>query len=251
MNIPSDDDVLKECDELGEAAVEARLKAGHFSSNSVPAYQWLNKRRREQEDERHRQIIRSTNFTAWASWALVVITAAGVSFQTRDTAEQLKHMVEQIEQQRKDNEAQRKDAKDLLAVQISVELDKQFDSVEMRRARRILADQLLHHKEVTETRVLDFFEKVGMYSRQGRLDEDTVYASYSYWVERYWPRLEKEYVDGLRKEQDGSNYYGEFEGLYTAMIASDAKESGRSVDAVKPSKREIERFLKEEATLLK
>jgi hypothetical protein len=43
-------------------------------------------------------------------------------------------------------------------VQISIEHDKQFDSPEMRHARRNLASQLLNKKEVIESRVNDFFD---------------------------------------------------------------------------------------------
>ena len=216
--------------------------------NPAPAYQWLIKRRHEHEDARHQQIVRSAQWTAWASWALVALTFVGVFFQVAENREQRKQMIEQIEQQRNDSDAQRNDARNLLAVQISVELDKQFDSLEMRQARRRIATQLLQHKEVTETRLLDFLDKVGMYSHQGRIDQDTIYSSYSYWVERYWPALRDVYIKEFRKDQNDREYYKDFEELYEKMVASNVKDSGK---AVKLGKSEIDRFLKEEATLPK
>lgn len=178
----------------------------------------------------------------------MALTFVGVFFQVAENREQRKQMIEQIEQQRNDSDAQRNDARNLLAVQISVELDKQFDSLEMRQARRRIATQLLQHKEVTETRLLDFLDKVGMYSHQGRIDQDTIYSSYSYWVERYWPALRDVYIKEFRKDQNDREYYKDFEELYEKMVASNVKDSGK---AVKLGKSEIDRFLKEEATLPK
>lgn len=152
-------------------------------------------------------------------------------------------MKEQIEQQRDD-------AQSLLDVQISIELDKQFDSPEMRHARRSLASQLLNKKEVTESRVNDFFDKLGMYTHLKRINKDIAYQSYSYWVERYWPAI-KASIEEFRKLENDPGYYQDYEELYGEMLTGDAKELGKSVDQVAPSKSEIHRFLVEEATLSK
>ncbi len=65
---------------------------------------------------------------------------------------------------------QHRDAKELVRVQVALEMVKMFDSSDMRRARRALAKELLKkHPEagLSETRVLDFFETVS-----GLLDQE-------------------------------------------------------------------------------
>jgi hypothetical protein len=261
MRIRTDEEVLKECDKLDEPAVEARLKTGYFADNPTPAYEWLIQRRTDSEHRRRQQEIKNIQLTAYASWALAIVTLVlvgitflGIWWQKVENREQREHAKEQLgqqlEQQRKDSQAQRDDAKALLSVQISVEMDKQFDSPEMRNARRRLAAELLSNKEVTETRLLDFFDKVAMYTHQDLIDQHIVYSSYSYWLERYWPAI-KTSIKEFRKLENDSGFYQDTEELYGEMLADDAKELGKSVDQVAPSKSQIHRFLVEEATLPK
>jgi len=57
--------------------------------------------------------------------------------------------------------AQRDDAHQLLQAQIASELDREFDSKEMRRARRVLASELLTKSaNASDYRVFDFFDKI-------------------------------------------------------------------------------------------
>jgi hypothetical protein len=66
------------------------------------------------------------------------------------------------------------DLSELLQATISMQLEQQFDSAEMRHARRELARELLKDKtEISETRVLDFFEKVGLYEDLHRVSGST------------------------------------------------------------------------------
>ena len=179
----------------------------------------------------------------FVSFVLVVITFLGILWQREDNSELRKLGKEQLEQQKKDSQAQRDDAKILLEAQISVEFDKQFDSLEMRQARRRIATQLMNNKIATEARVPLFLDKLGLYAHQGRIDRATVYHSYVYWVERYWPAI-KPSVEEFRKKQNDKSFWVEFEKLYGDMLADDAKYG-----LPQPSEMEIQRFLKEEATL--
>jgi len=229
-------EVIKECKKLGYTAVLARLNSEYFGGWNQVANEWVLQYGEVEEEKRHLQILHSAQWTAYASWALALVTlvlAGGTIW--------IGHM--QLQDARETREQQSKDAKALLEVQISVELDKQFDSPEMRKARIRLSKQLLKNGEVTETRVQDFFDKIGMYERQGRIDQDTVYASFSYWIERYWPELETS-IGEIRKLENDPGYYGEFEGLYKKILAVDAKDG-----LAAPSKKERKRFLSEEATL--
>jgi hypothetical protein len=242
-----------ELDAMGERKVISKLHLGDYGgvgeSTHLYVSAWLKDQEFARLENRHHQIIQTAKWTTYASWALASITFLSVSWQIMDSREQRKQMKEQIEQQRKDSEAQRQDAKELLAVQISVELTKQFDSLEMHRARRTIAKQLIKNSaEIDETRLVDFFEDLAMYTKKGRIDKDIVYQTYSYWIERYWQALTI-YINSFRKQEEDISYYANFEELNKEMLAIDAKARGKSVDQVTPSKSEIHSFLLEEATL--
>ena len=144
---------------------------------------------------------------------------------------------------------QRNDARDLLQSQIAAELDKEFDSAEIRRARRSLASQLLHKNvDVSDYRVLDFFEKVGTYASQRRIDDNTVYESFSYYLERYWLASQGP-IREFRKSERDETYYAGFEGLYNSTLSNDAKRHHRASTQVAPSDSEVKSFLEDEAAL--
>jgi hypothetical protein len=241
---PSDEETFQECDAIGEAAVEARLKTKSFS-NATAAHEWLLRRQRETDNKRSRLEMRNTRMALMASWIAVAISLTAVFSQIYIAQKQREMMREQLEQQRNDSRAQLDNAKTLLSAQISVEMDKQFDSIEMRQARRRLASELLNKKEVTETRLFDFFDKVGMYTHQHLVDHNLIYQSYSYWLERYYPAI-KASVDELRAQEHDPGYYQDAEELYNEMLADDKKQGVPT-----PSKDEILRFLKEEVELPK
>ena len=87
-----------------------------------------------------------------------------------------------------------------------------------------------------------------MYRRLGRIDTETVYSSFSYYVERYWP-ASQEYIREFRKKESDNDFYGDFEQLNTDLLANDAREKHRQVPEVTPTLAEIKEFLREEASL--
>ena len=155
-----------------------------------------------------------------------------------------------VQAQREDARAQRQDARELLHAQIGAELDKQFDSTEMRKARKAFAKELLKHagRLPNEDRVLSFFDKVGTYARLNRIDDETTYTAFSYYAERYWAAA-KPGIDAFRKQENDPGYYGDFETLNSKMLQDDAEDRHRTVAEVTPSRREVDRFLREEADL--
>jgi hypothetical protein len=146
--------------------------------------------------------------------------------------------------------AQRKDSKALLHAQISAELDKQFDSTEMRKARKVFALELLRQKIrlPREDRVLGFFEKVGIYHRLQRIDDEATFSSFSYYVHRYWAAA-KPGIDSFRKQENDPNYYSDFETLYYKMLQYDAKRGHCSVTDITLPQSKVDEFLKDEAAL--
>jgi hypothetical protein len=146
-------------------------------------------------------------------------------------------------------QAQHEDARQLLRTQIAVELDKEFDSAEMRRARRSLASQLLaKNGDVSEYRVFDFFEKVAAYWDDERIDDDTVYDAFSHYTVRYW-LSSRDIVKTFRKTEGDDAYYAGFEDLADWMLKTEAEARHKKVAEVTPSASRIEGFLRDEAAL--
>ena len=145
--------------------------------------------------------------------------------------------------------AQRDDARQLLQAQLAIELDREFDSKEMRRARRVLAAELLTKSaNASDYRVFDFFDKVSSYRHDQRVDGVTIYEALSYYVVRYW-LASRDTVKAFRRDQGDESYYVGFEDLSGWMLSHEAGVRGRTVNDIAPSAREIDRFLHEEAAL--
>lgn len=144
--------------------------------------------------------------------------------------------------------AQREDSRQLLSVQISSQLDEQFDSRGMRRSRKQLAALLRDHEDAPDYRVLDFFDKVAMYVRLGALDHNTAHEQFSYWIERYWVAT-RDQIRVFRTRENAPDYYQELEELYSEMRREDRQFGGRNQVQAEPSPAEIHLFLEEEAEL--
>jgi len=145
--------------------------------------------------------------------------------------------------------AQSQDARELLQTQIAVELDKQFDSADMRRLRRSLAAQLLAKKsDVSEYRIFDFFEKLAGYRDRGRIDDETLYNAFSYYTVRYW-LASQDMVKRFRKEEGDNTYYDGFERLSNWMLSYEANARSKKVADITPSAIQVENFLRDEAAL--
>jgi Domain of unknown function (DUF4760) len=141
------------------------------------------------------------------------------------------------------------DSRELVRVQITLELIKLFESAEMRHARRVLANELQDEKgrgDISDTTVLDFFETLAMYSDQGHIDDDTIYINFSYCATRYWTASE-EYVKALRRRENDKGLYEGFEKLNARFIAHDARERRKPIRSVKPTDDQVQQFLRDES----
>lgn len=98
MIIKSDEEILDECERLGEDAVEAKLKTNYFNNPSV-AHEWLIKRKRVAEESRIQREMRSTRWALYASWMLVIISFFAAWWQRDDAQAQLKEQREDIQKQ--------------------------------------------------------------------------------------------------------------------------------------------------------
>jgi hypothetical protein len=98
-----------------------------------------------------------------------------------------------------------KTSTDQIGVKTWLELERRFDSEEMKRARKQFAQQLRtygipNHDKISET-VLNFFESVGIAYKEGCLSKILAESSFSFYACRYWEAA-KAYIDQEQKRHD-------------------------------------------------
>jgi len=130
-----------------------------------------------------------------------------------------------------------------IGVQTWLEFEKRFDSADMVRARRRLAEQLkskppAKYEDISE-KVPDFFEDLGIAYKMGYLDEKLSKSSFSLYATRYWEAL-KPFTDETRRRYGADpTFYENFEYLAKAML-----ESGEKID-----ENQLQQLLNDESIL--
>lgn len=109
-----------------------------------------------------------------------------------------------------------------IGVQTWLDLEKRFDSTEMKAARRNLAAIMMRYKPhdhdgVSET-VLNFFESVGIAYKTGYLDKELTESSFSFYACR-WLEILKPYIEEERKRHNNdTSIYKDFSDFAKAML---------------------------------
>lgn len=122
-------------------------------------------------------------------------------------------------------------------------LQRRFDSREMKRARKALAQQLkaystVNHGVISET-VLDFFEDVGTTYRHGYINKKLAESAFSFYACRWWEAA-KAYVDHEQKlHNDDGTLFEDFK-----HFAETTRLDDETIDH-----NELERFLEDEMRL--
>ena len=204
------------------------------------AAEWINEQQRIREENRFQAAIQPVIDTARSSrHAVFVAIAVGIISGIFGYV--------QLQDAQKSRDEQMRSAKELLSVEIAIALDKEWDSLEMRQARRRLARQLLEKRKITESRIANFFDKVGMYVVQKRIDDLTAYEEFGD-ITDYWPALKQSVID-WRKIDGEPDEYAYFEQFYSAVVTMDAERNRRSVEDSTPSKQDVLDYLKDEENL--
>ena len=169
--------------------------------------------------------------------ALMAVFTAWLAWETRKLAKGWR------ETSAEQKAAWLKTSDDQIGVTAWLELDRRFDSEEMKRARKKFADQLrtyavANHEKISET-VLSFFESVGIAYKEGHLNKKLAGSSFSFHAVRYWEAA-KAYVDQERKK------HGEDQTLFEDFM--DLAKLMRS-PFEKLNDREIQLFLEDEIRL--
>jgi hypothetical protein len=131
-----------------------------------------------------------------------------------------------------------------IGIQTWLELERRFDSSEMKKERQLLAIQFLKpsnpkHEQVSES-VLNFFEDVGMLYRQGYINKEMTESSFGFYATR-WYKAALPYITEERKNHgNDKTLFDDFENLIPAM-----KMENEKIDAA-----EVKRFLEDESRLI-
>jgi hypothetical protein len=224
-----------------------------------------------------RALLRWTIGAVCASWVLNLLTFWVALQQHQDARELLDVQVAsskellrvQVDNAKALLEVQTNLASDQLHVQTGIDLDNEFNSSEMQLRRSRFASGLFRLMGIRDARkvhsiydlksdtninyylnnfqVFDFFNKVGLYTRDKRLDEETAYVEFYRQVTSYWP-LCKEIVAKERAEAHNNGLYSGFEDLYQLLLQQEAKHHDGRAPAP-PTAAQLSGFLEEEVRL--
>jgi hypothetical protein len=112
-----------------------------------------------------------------------------------------------------------------MGVQTWLHLDPQFDSKELRLARKKLAQELDPYdpgkRAEIDDDVLNFFESVGALYNRNLLNKELAASSFSFWATRWW-EVAKDYVADERRAEHDKDLYGDFEAFAKEMQKGEA-----------------------------
>ncbi len=118
------------------------------------------------------------------------------------------------------------------SLQILMHTEQEWNSNDMKLGRQILANKLknygtdkthFHADYLIEIGneieyILDFFEKVGLFTKEGEIRLKYVYELYSYYLQGYWEQCEEDYVKKIRIKYKDDDLYSQCEWLYNKII---------------------------------
>ena len=79
----------------------------------------------------------------------------------------------------------------------------------------------LHEQEFI---LINFFEDIGLYLKEGILAKEIVWNTYSYYIEKYWPIL-KSAIEERRANDNDKSIAHNFEHLYDSMLSISKKKN--------------------------
>jgi hypothetical protein len=169
----------------------------------------------------------SIDWTALGTWALVETTLFLVIYQVRISREQMK-------------------------VKIGLDFADKFDNNAMKLARSKLAKQILakvDHDSIQEE-VINLFEDIGTFLRRNYLDEELIWATFSFYAIRWWSVC-KDYILEERKRQDNDQtIFEDFENLVDVLYKVESKRRKLPRAKLEPDQDDINKFLKDEINLV-
>ncbi|MCI4350242.1 MAG: hypothetical protein L3K15_01840 [Thermoplasmata archaeon] len=166
--------------------------------------------------------------TAIGTWVLVIGTLILMYWQTR--------------------QAQR-----LNSANAVMALRERYDTPQLRRTRRALANSLLSEPGETFPRaeLLTFFELLGVMTHRKLLDRELVWNSFGGWVSSYYFMLTHPHdrIAAVRERMGDPLAFAEFEWLYHTVQAIDRKRLGPTEANLIESREEARSILHHESEL--
>ena len=111
-----------------------------------------------------------------------------------------------------------------ISVSTWLEMEKRFDSPEMKQSRAALAMQFDHYDPAkfddSKLDVLDLFDDMGALYENGLIDKKLTRSSFSWYVNNWW-EASKNYIANERKTNNDYSEYNEFEKLAARMHPED------------------------------
>jgi len=126
--------------------------------------------------------------------------------------------------------------------------DDKWDSTAMLKRRSIVASgyassSLEMNEEVIL--VINFFEDLGMYFKEGLISKSIIWNSYSYQIEHYWPLL-KPRIDEFQAKNNDNSFGEQFKNLHKAM---QKYSSSKKLPTLPLSNNQLVSFAKHEESL--
>lgn len=133
-----------------------------------------------------------------------------------------------------------------LAADLSMKLEAKFNDKEFQKLRAKAARSLnTHNHEEEAEEVFDFFDTVGLFTRQGALDVRFVHSMFFHWINLYWVAGK----DHIRKRQrDAKCLWNEFVYLHERVMEIEKTQDPTSKD-IKLSANDLALYLDDEIAL--
>jgi hypothetical protein len=136
-------------------------------------------------------------------------------------------------------------SKTIASAELLLKLEDQFYSATMRKHRKklmtVLKKDPRDYHNINEE-ILDFFEDIGFLTKKKVLSVELVWSTYCYWILRYYLLLQ-EYIGWLRKRDDDTTYYRDFEHLYRENLKMEENRRGRKIEI---TPQQLQGFIDEE-----
>jgi hypothetical protein len=142
-------------------------------------------------------------------------------------------------------------SKRVAGLQMFAQLDAQYDAERLRVARNELAPLLISGLVLPQPAedILDFFEMMACYTREGHIDATLVSNGFSLPIRCYWDVL-KGYVEEIRAAHEDKSLYEHVEWLNGRLVAEYAKDRGIKPAQAVITKEQSDRFFRSETTTI-
>jgi hypothetical protein len=133
-----------------------------------------------------------------------------------------------------------------LHIRTQLLLDEKFNSIRIIKARKSVANELLNHEENPWETVMEFFESMGLLLRKESLDEEMVWATFSFYITGWW-EASKAFIE--KKSSTDDTMYSDFKFLIERMSAMDMQKQNKNLEEVTWTEQDVIIFLKDERDL--